>query len=71
MRVKKDPLIAAEAFLAALPQQALNAYEDQCAPANPRMPMLEDMKDLMLAAYHGTSFTEVRRARLDTEEEAG
>jgi acetaldehyde dehydrogenase/alcohol dehydrogenase len=41
------------AFLDALPQQALNAYEDQCAPANPRMPMLDDMRDLMRAAYYG------------------
>lgn len=40
-----------EAFMAALPQQALNAYEDQCAPANPRMPMLDDMQELMRAAY--------------------
>ncbi|WP_431930564.1 bifunctional acetaldehyde-CoA/alcohol dehydrogenase [Micromonospora sp. RP3T] len=42
-----------DAFLAALPQQALNAYEDQCAPANPRMPMLDDMQALMRAAYYG------------------
>ncbi|MBG0817516.1 bifunctional acetaldehyde-CoA/alcohol dehydrogenase [Planomonospora sp. ID82291] len=41
------------AFIAALPQQAMNAYEDQCAPANPRMPMLTDMQELMKAAYHG------------------
>ncbi|MET9390269.1 bifunctional acetaldehyde-CoA/alcohol dehydrogenase [Streptomyces sp. NPDC006624] len=41
------------AFLDALPQQALNAYEDQCAPANPRMPMLDDMQELMRAAYYG------------------
>ncbi|MFJ9137815.1 bifunctional acetaldehyde-CoA/alcohol dehydrogenase [Streptomyces sp. NPDC102256] len=40
-------------FLEALPQQALNAYEDQCAPANPRMPMLADMQELMRAAYYG------------------
>ncbi|MBA5220099.1 bifunctional acetaldehyde-CoA/alcohol dehydrogenase [Streptomyces griseoaurantiacus] len=40
-------------FLDALPQQALNAYEDQCAPANPRMPMLDDMQELMRAAYYG------------------
>ncbi|MEV4722346.1 bifunctional acetaldehyde-CoA/alcohol dehydrogenase [Micromonospora humida] len=43
------------AFEAALPQQALNAYEDQCAPANPRMPMLDDMQQLMRDAYHGTA----------------
>ncbi|GGN13210.1 acetaldehyde dehydrogenase/alcohol dehydrogenase [Actinoplanes campanulatus] len=41
-----------QAFLASLPQQALNAYEDQCAPANPRMPMLDDMQELMRAAYY-------------------
>ncbi|WP_406005175.1 bifunctional acetaldehyde-CoA/alcohol dehydrogenase [Streptomyces sp. NBC_00637] len=40
-------------FLRSLPQQALNAYEDQCAPANPRMPMLDDMRELMRAAYYG------------------
>ncbi|MFF3612019.1 bifunctional acetaldehyde-CoA/alcohol dehydrogenase [Streptomyces sp. NPDC002580] len=40
-------------FLDALPQQALNAYEDQCAPANPRMPMLDDMQELMRKAYYG------------------
>jgi len=40
-------------FLDALPQQALNAYEDQCAPANPRMPMLDDMQETMRAAYYG------------------
>ncbi|MFD6229425.1 bifunctional acetaldehyde-CoA/alcohol dehydrogenase [Streptomyces sp. NPDC060232] len=40
------------AFITALPAQALNAYEDQCAPANPRMPMLDDMEDIMRAAYY-------------------
>ncbi|WP_282767330.1 bifunctional acetaldehyde-CoA/alcohol dehydrogenase [Actinoplanes sandaracinus] len=43
-----------EDFLEALPQQAVNAYEDQCAPANPRMPMLDDMQQLMRAAYYGS-----------------
>jgi acetaldehyde dehydrogenase / alcohol dehydrogenase len=40
-------------YLDALPQQALNAYEDQCAPANPRMPMLDDMQGIMRTAYYG------------------
>ncbi|MFI8237167.1 bifunctional acetaldehyde-CoA/alcohol dehydrogenase [Streptomyces sp. NPDC085866] len=39
-------------FLDALPQQALNAYEDQCAPANPRTPMLDDMQKIMRTAYY-------------------
>ena len=41
------------AFMAELPQQAMNAYEDQCAPANPRMPMLADMIEIMRHAYFG------------------
>ncbi|WP_055713692.1 bifunctional acetaldehyde-CoA/alcohol dehydrogenase [Streptomyces torulosus] len=45
------------AFLDGLPQQALNAFEDQCAPANPRMPLLDDMQDLMRAAYYGPDRT--------------
>ena len=51
--VRRDRVDRA-AYEAALPQQALNAYEDQCAPANPRMPMLDDMQQLMRDAYQGT-----------------
>ncbi|MFI5911867.1 bifunctional acetaldehyde-CoA/alcohol dehydrogenase [Dactylosporangium sp. NPDC051541] len=43
------------AFLEALPQQAMNAYLDQCAPANPRMPMLADLREIMRTAYYGTT----------------
>jgi len=50
-------------FMARLDEVAMGAYEDQCAPANPRMPMIADMKDLMTAAYYGTSVDEVRAAR--------
>ncbi|MET7402422.1 bifunctional acetaldehyde-CoA/alcohol dehydrogenase [Dactylosporangium sp. NPDC005572] len=49
------------AFLDALPQQAMNAYLDQCAPANPRMPMLADLRELMRTAYYGRA-AEDRRA---------
>jgi acetaldehyde dehydrogenase / alcohol dehydrogenase len=55
--------IAEEAFIGALDDLAMGAYEDQCAPANPRMPMLADMKTIMEAAYYGTSFPEVRAQR--------
>ncbi len=47
-------------FMSSLDTLAMNAYEDQCAPANPRMPMLEDMKIMMEAAYYGTTFEAVR-----------
>ena len=47
----------------ALAIDAMRSYDDQCAPANPPMPMLDDMKDLMAAAYHGTSIEDVRSRR--------
>src|SRR5690554_2154523 len=57
-------------FIGGLDDLAMRSYEDQCAPANPRMPMLEDMKDLMAAAYYGTSFTAVRERRAVEEPQA-
>lgn len=50
-------------FISRLDEVAMGAYEDQCAPANPRMPMIDDMKDLMTAAYYGTSLEDVRTRR--------
>lgn len=47
-------------FINRLDEVAMGAYEDQCAPANPRMPMIDDMKDIMTAAYYGTSLEDVR-----------
>ena len=32
---------------------AAAAYEDQCSPANPRVPLVEDMKEILLKAYQG------------------
>lgn len=51
------------AFIGSLERLAYRAYEDQCAPANPRMPMIDDMKILMEAAYYGTSFEDVVASR--------
>ncbi len=32
---------------------AYMAYEDQCSPANPRVPMVEDMKQILLKSFKG------------------
>jgi len=48
---------------------AVDTYEDQCPFANPRMPMLEDMKDLMTATFYGTSLRDVRRRRAASADE--
>jgi acetaldehyde dehydrogenase/alcohol dehydrogenase len=55
--------VAEHAFIGKLDDLAMRSYEDQCAPANPRMPMLDDMKDIMAAAFYGTSLEDVRARR--------
>ncbi|AWI51199.1 bifunctional acetaldehyde-CoA/alcohol dehydrogenase [Actinobacillus porcitonsillarum] len=42
-----------QAFLAARRELALNAFEDQCTPANPRLAMVEDMEEIMTKAFYG------------------
>lgn len=50
----KDLGIAKETFEAAIHDIAVNAYEDQCSPANPRLPMVKDMEQILRDAYEGT-----------------
>lgn len=51
-------------FVANLDEMAFRASDDQSAPANPRLPMVEDLKIIMEAAYYGISFDDIvaRRA---------
>lgn len=41
-------------FLARLDELAENAFDDQCTGANPRYPLISDLKELYKAAYYGT-----------------
>lgn len=54
-------------FWSVLDQIGMRAYEDQCAPANPRIPQIEDMKDIAIAAYYGVSQAEGRAMRIERE----
>lgn len=39
-------------YLSAAQDLAYMAYEDQCSTANPRLPLVEDMKEIIVKAYH-------------------
>ncbi|WP_200807945.1 bifunctional acetaldehyde-CoA/alcohol dehydrogenase [Demequina sp. NBRC 110056] len=54
-------------FIGSLDTLAMNAYEDQCAPANPRLPMLADMKVMMEAAYYGVRYEDIRNRAVKAE----
>lgn len=63
----KDCGVDEETYWGLLDQIGMRAYEDQCTPANPRVPMIEDMKDIAIAAYYGVSQSEGHELRARRE----
>ena len=55
MNFKEQGLNEAD-YLANVEKLAYLAYEDQCSPANPRVPMVEDMKQILTDAYYNEEF---------------
>lgn len=43
-------------WMESMDKLAYLAYEDQCSPANPRVPLVEDMKKIMIDAYDSEEF---------------
>ena len=48
-----------EAFLATLDEMTEQAFDDQCTGANPRYPLMSEIRQMYLNAYYGRSFTEL------------
>ena len=45
--------IEEKAWKDSLHEIAMLAYEDQCSPANPRLPLVSDMEEILADAYYG------------------
>lgn len=45
-----------EEYMASLDKLSFLAYEDQCSPANPRVPMVNDIKQILKDAYDNEEF---------------
>ncbi len=54
----KDYVADEEDFLARLDEMVEQAFDDQCTGANPRYPLMSEIKQMYLNAYYGKSFTE-------------
>ena len=54
----KDYGIDEETFLQSLDEMVEQAFEDQCTGANPRYPLMSEIKEMYLNAYYGRHFTE-------------
>ncbi len=46
-------------FLATLDEMSLQAFDDQCTGANPRYPLVSELKQLYMNAYYGKTFKDV------------
>ena len=51
----KDAGVDEAVFLAGVDELADKAHSDQCTTANPRYPLVSELKDLYLKAYYGTA----------------
>nr|WP_294506877.1 bifunctional acetaldehyde-CoA/alcohol dehydrogenase [uncultured Victivallis sp.] len=49
-------------FLAQLDELALKAFDDQCTGANPRYPLVSEIKEMLLKVYYGAEYTGHRAA---------
>lgn len=47
----KSQGIDRDAWMESVHRMAMNAYEDQCTPANPRMPIVKDMEEILTKIY--------------------
>lgn len=45
--------VSEEDFLATLDEMSENAFDDQCTGANPRYPLISEIKEMYLTAYYG------------------
>ncbi|OAN18451.1 bifunctional acetaldehyde-CoA/alcohol dehydrogenase [Photobacterium jeanii] len=45
-------------FLAKLDELSVEAFDDQCTGANPRYPLITELKDVLVASYYGKAFVE-------------
>jgi len=54
----KDYGVDEKEFLERLDEMVEQAFDDQCTGANPRYPLMSEMKQMYLNAYYGNHFTE-------------
>ncbi|WP_316858227.1 bifunctional acetaldehyde-CoA/alcohol dehydrogenase [uncultured Cohaesibacter sp.] len=57
-------------FLAKIDELAVAAFDDQCTGANPRFPLISELKQVMLDSYYGRPYVEAyEREEIETESE--
>ena len=57
----KDYGIDEETFMSSLDEMVEQAFDDQCTGANPRYPLMSEIKQMYLNAYYGRTFVETEK----------
>jgi acetaldehyde dehydrogenase/alcohol dehydrogenase len=57
-------------FMAAVDDLAEQAFDDQCTGANPRYPLISELKEVLIASYYGKAYVDVIDAPAKKEEKA-
>ena len=63
--------ISEEDFLATLDKMSRDAFDDQCTGANPRYPLISELKQIYMNVYYGRTFTETEKpdaSQIDSSE---
>ena len=60
----RDYGVSEESFLSTLDEMTEQAFDDQCTGANPRYPLMSELKEMYLRAYYGSDY----KANNDSQE---
>ncbi len=61
----QDAGVNEKAYLESLDVLSLHAFDDQCTAANPRYPLVSELKEILLKAYYGETAYEARCSKND------
>lgn len=50
--------IGEQAFLEKVDKVAIEAFDDQCTGANPRYPLIKEIKEVLIASYYGRNYSQ-------------
>lgn len=54
----KDYGIDEDEFMASVDELAADSFDDQCTGANPRSPLISELKQLLISSYYGYAYSE-------------
>ncbi|GAA5191260.1 bifunctional acetaldehyde-CoA/alcohol dehydrogenase [Ferrimonas gelatinilytica] len=60
--------VAEPDFLTKLEELAVDAFDDQCTGANPRYPLISELKQVLLASYYGRAYRDGEEYHADAGE---